>query len=189
MRLYRTVVVFLLVFSSSITLAAQKSSWWAGVHVGREYFNNSGEDMSKGWNTGVALRYYFSDRIFSLATVNYGFTSSLFPSGYFDDLGDSLEVHFRRHSILPAAGLGYEFLQGDFYSCYAQGGVGYGMEFNTVSYPQEQNISVKRFGWFAELGGDYFLRDNLSIGVSVAHLRVGWRNNWTANVKLSILLF
>ena len=188
MRTFRVVAIVSLIFSSWMTLTAQKNSWWVGAHAGREYFNNTSEDMKKGWNTGVVLRYYFSDRIYSLATLNYGFASSLSPSGYFDELGNSPDARFRRHSILPAVELGYEFLQGDFYSCYAQGGVGYGMEYNSVSYPQEYDVSVKRFGWLAELGGDYFLRDNLSLGISVAHLRVGWRNNWTANVKLSICL-
>ena len=76
MRTFRVVAIVSLIFSSWMTLTAQKNSWWVGAHAGREYFNNTSEDMKKGWNTGVVLRYYFSDRIYSLATVNYGFTSS-----------------------------------------------------------------------------------------------------------------
>lgn len=188
MKSFRFIIVVFFMLIASFCLRAQISPWRMGVQVGREYFNKSGEELKSGWCAGLELRYYMTDRFYSLGSVAYGLASTSFPSGYINDSGNNESAHIRRHSVLPSVGLGYDFLIGDFYSCYMQGGIGYGIEYNKVSYPQDSSSSKKGVGWLAELGGDYFLRDDLSIGVSIAHLRVGFRNNWTGNIKLAFSL-
>ncbi|PVZ11627.1 outer membrane beta-barrel protein [Porphyromonas loveana] len=188
MRLLRITIALCLSLSFVTTLTAQDSKWWANIHVGREFFGHSAEELKRGWNGGIELRYYLSGSLYLLGTMNYGLASTSFSSGYYDDNGNNATARLKRHSILPAVGAGYEYLWGDYYSCYMQGGVGYGMECTTISYPNKETLWAKRFGWLLETGGDYFIRENLAMGVSVAHLRVGLRNNWTVNLKCSIPL-